>query len=398
MNHLFDLLEQLEGTRSYFDTMGQSRFNFPSRPNYLSNIDYSMNEPQCCFQRVSRSEAPTRVASSSQTGQTSRFSQFSRCVKDRADHPENIYCYNIQGVYYYLVSSEQFNWDSYVILPQGHPDTGLSLEQIKQSYQVQSLILDGMIAGHSSNGSFIGFSSVHPKYYCLMREYQNGSSEEHLSYLTFDYIRKQTEMLAIQVSQRMCQQSSKDKIPKQAINLLKMFGFDINIEHEESVKRCPFSNNMRYTKRCPFTDNEGSDDCCPFSSKEGNFMRQCPFANTKKEQYNCNQYPAFSEGVTRPSILKQRVSEGSNVPDDSNSNGPKRNQHPVSPAKSSYCNPLEKYGYSVNKSDSERQMALLLALEDCQNPQLICNHLLNLLCFEANFENKKNFVPRFHHC
>lgn len=121
---------------------------------------------------------------------------FTACVADRAAHPDDCYYTVIDGVQCVVESVHRFNWMGLVILPIGHPDEGCTEGQLNMRYRVHNGITfcqDGCI----------GFNTYGNRDYCLVRETQTGTRECHLPYRTFDFVRQQTESLAMQVAQRM---------------------------------------------------------------------------------------------------------------------------------------------------------------------------------------------------
>lgn len=125
---------------------------------------------------------------------------FIQCVRDRANHINDIYHFEVCGIKCFVRSVNHFNWNGYVHIPYGHPDFGCSKRWLNSVYRVPGGI-------NYSENDCIGFSTiVGPNDYCYLREVVTGIPEDGKIYKTFDFVCEQTKLLAQQVARRYTSQ------------------------------------------------------------------------------------------------------------------------------------------------------------------------------------------------
>ena len=123
--------------------------------------------------------------------------QFKLAVTDRANHVNDFYDFNYNGVRYCIMSACGFTWEAYVVWPATHPDCNKSFEKLNRIYpNVHNRIT-------RNNGLSVGFTTETECDYNLLREFAYGKAEGYKAYRSFDFVKQEICKLAMRIKKRM---------------------------------------------------------------------------------------------------------------------------------------------------------------------------------------------------
>jgi hypothetical protein len=194
-----------------FEQFGNEGFPMFRRERQTGPFEQCGNE-NCSMFRRKQPTASRQAGSFEQCGNESspmfkreQSTAFEQCVADRAKYTSGVHRFEFDGIQCIITTVHRFNWNGYVILPSGHPDCKCNTNQLNSIYTVFNGI------SFAQNGK-IGFSTVGPNDYCLLRDVIGDSSESYKPYRSFNFVMGQTQSLAKQVANRLENQYFQDRL------------------------------------------------------------------------------------------------------------------------------------------------------------------------------------------